>query len=137
MRLAAAWRSAASWSICGGLSGVMHAAARGSFEAGGTTVGLLPGSDRSEGNPYLSVVLATGLGQLRNGLLVAVVDGLVAVGSSWGTMNELALAMRSGKPVVRVGGWSLTTDVGAQVPFGTKADAPLAAITAVLEAIGH
>lgn len=52
-------------------------------------------------------------------------------------MNELALAMRSGKPVVRVGGWSLTTDVGAQVPFGTKADTPLGAITAVLEAIGH
>jgi uncharacterized protein (TIGR00725 family) len=123
--------------VCGGLAGVMQAAARGCVEAGGTTVGLLPGFDRSAGNPYLSVVLATGLGELRNGLLVTVVDGLIAVGSSWGTMSEQALALRSGKPVIRLGGWRLAAEDGTQLPFGAAVETPRAAVAAILEALEH
>lgn len=93
--------------VTGGLGGVMAAASRGAIEAGGTTLGLLPGDDREEGNPYLTVSLPTGLGEMRNALLVRSCDALVAVGGSWGTMSEIALAVRVGVPVVAIGGWRM------------------------------
>lgn len=93
--------------VCGGLGGVMAAACEGALERGGLTVGLLPGDDRSEGNPHLSVALPTGMGELRNGLVVRVCDAVIAVGGSWGTLSEIALAMRIGKPVVVIGGWPI------------------------------
>jgi uncharacterized protein (TIGR00725 family) len=92
--------------LTGGLGGVMAAAAEGAAEAGGTTIGLLPGTDRSAANRHLTVVIATGLGQLRNGLLVRAADGLAAVGGSWGTMSEIALAHRLGRPLVCLDGWT-------------------------------
>ncbi len=93
--------------VCGGLGGVMAAACRGASERGGLTVGLLPGSDRADGNPYLSVVLPTGLRELRNGLVVGVSDAVIAIGGSWGTLSEIALAMRAGKPTIVIGGWTV------------------------------
>ena len=93
--------------VCGGLGGVMEEACRGAAEAGGTTVGLLPGSQRSGGNPYLTVAVVTGLGELRNGLVVRTSDALVAVGGSWGTLSEVALALRTGKTVVGLAAWAL------------------------------
>lgn len=93
--------------VTGGLGGVMAAASRGAIEAGGTTLGLLPGDDREEGNPYLTVSLPTGLGEMRNALLVRTCDAVVAVGGSWGTMSEIALAVRIGVPVVSIGGWRM------------------------------
>jgi len=93
--------------VCGGLGGVMAAAAEGAVSRGGLAVGLLPGRDRGAGNPFLSVALPTGLGELRNGLVVGVSDAVIAIGGSWGTLSELALAMRTGKPVVVMGGWSV------------------------------
>ncbi|SEM23455.1 TIGR00725 family protein [Streptacidiphilus jiangxiensis] len=98
--------------VCGGLGGVMEAAARGASAAGGTTVGLLPGRDRSAGNPHLTVCLPTGLGELRNGLVVGTADAVIAVGGSWGTMSEIALALRTGKPVVALAGWDLRPPSG-------------------------
>ena len=86
--------------VTGGLGGVMAGAARGCTEAGGTSVGLLPGEDRAAANPYLTLALPTGLGELRNGLLVRASEVIIAVGSSWGTLSEVALARRSGVPVV-------------------------------------
>jgi uncharacterized protein (TIGR00725 family) len=86
--------------VCGGLGGVMEAAALGARIARGTVVGLLPGADRADGNPHLTVALPTGLGELRNGLLVRVSDAVIAVGGNWGTLSEVALAMRTGVPVV-------------------------------------
>jgi uncharacterized protein (TIGR00725 family) len=83
----------------------MAAACEGAFEHGGLTVGLLPGRDRIEANPHLSVALPTGMGELRNGLIVRACDAVIAVGGSWGTLSEIALAMRTGKPVVVIGGW--------------------------------
>ncbi len=77
--------------VTGGLHGVMAAACRGASSAGGMTVGLLPGDDRAAGNQWLSVALPTGLGELRNGLVVRAADVVVAVGGSWGTLSEVAL----------------------------------------------
>lgn len=91
--------------VTGGLGGVMAAVCRGAREAGGLTVGLLPGDDRAEGNAFLDVALTTGLGEMRNGLLVRVCDALVCVGGSWGTLSEVALAVRTGVPVVSIDGW--------------------------------
>jgi uncharacterized protein (TIGR00725 family) len=93
--------------VCGGGPGVMEAVCRGARSAGGVTVGLLPGLDRAEGNPYLSVSVPTGLGQGRNLLLVRSSDALVAVGGGFGTLSEIALALRTGTPVIGLATWSL------------------------------
>jgi len=86
--------------LSGGYGGVMEAASRGASEAGGLVLGLLMGTDPREGNPYLTVALPTGLGHVRNALVVQFSWALVAVGWSLGTLNELSLALRIGKPVV-------------------------------------
>jgi len=99
--------------VCGGLGGVMAAASRGAGEAGGVTVGLLPGTDRAAANPWVTVVIATGLGELRNGLVVRAADGLVAVGGSFGTLSEIALALKLGRPVVGVGTWDIAAPVAS------------------------
>jgi uncharacterized protein (TIGR00725 family) len=117
--------------LCGGLGGVMAAAVAGCAEEGGTSVGLLPGSDRSAAAPGLTVALPTGLGELRNGLLVRCCDALVAVGGSWGTLSEVALARRTGVPVVVLGGWSVRTPDGEQ-PLGEPADDPEDAVRRAL-----
>jgi len=101
--------------VCGGLGGVMEAACRGAREAGGTTVGILPGFDRSVANPYVDVAIATGLGEARNALVVRAADALVAVGGSWGTLSEIALARRGEKRVVGIGTWSLSRPGGEPV----------------------
>ncbi len=86
--------------LSGGYGGVMEAASRGAREAGGLVIGLLMGTDPLEGNPHLTVALPTGLGHVRNALVVQSSWALVAVGWSLGTLNELSLALRIGKPVV-------------------------------------
>ncbi|CAN5121119.1 TIGR00725 family protein [soil metagenome] len=93
--------------VTGGLAGVMAAAAAGVAEAGGTAVALLPGTDRTAASAGHSVVIATGMGEMRNALLVRSVDALIAVGGSWGTLSEMALAARTGVPVLAVGSWEL------------------------------
>ena len=101
--------------VTGGGSGVMAAASRGAVDAGGTTLGILPGGDRREANPWLTVSVPTGIGELRNGLLVRSVDALVAIGGSWGTLSEIALACRTGVPVWSVAGWDLPAEGGPVV----------------------
>jgi uncharacterized protein (TIGR00725 family) len=93
--------------VTGGLGGVMAAASRGAVEAGGTTVGVLPGLDRATANPYLTVALPTGLGEARNALVVRAADVVIAVGGEWGTLSEIALAMKTGTPVVGIATWEL------------------------------
>jgi uncharacterized protein (TIGR00725 family) len=93
--------------VTGGLGGIMEAACQGATSAGGVTVGLLPGSDRGDGNEYLTVSLPTGIGELRNGLVVRAADAVIAVGGSWGTLSEIALALRTGRTVVGLGAWPL------------------------------
>lgn len=93
--------------ITGGLGGVMAAACQGAAEAGGTTVGILPGADRAAANPGLGIAIATGLGELRNGLIVRAADSLIAIGGAFGTLSEVALALKTGVPVVGLGTWEL------------------------------
>ena len=92
--------------VTGGLGGVMAAAAAGAASAGGTVVGLLPGLDRAAASAGHSVVIPTGLGELRNGLLVRACNAVIAVGGSWGTQSEIALAVTNGIPVHVVAGWA-------------------------------
>jgi uncharacterized protein (TIGR00725 family) len=121
--------------LCGGLGGVMEAAARGASQAGGSSLGILPGGDRSAANPYVTVALATGLGELRNALLVRCSDAVLAVGGSWGTMSEVTLAVRLGKPVVSLRGWSVI-DPGGTAPGGIiAAESPRGAVQALLSPI--
>jgi uncharacterized protein (TIGR00725 family) len=119
--------------VCGALGGVMEAAALGAAQAGGASLGILPGDDRSAANPHLTMVVASGLGELRNGLLVRASDAVVAVGCSWGTLSELALAVRIGRPVVALGCWSLSDRAGNRVAGVREAETPVAAVAAVFE----
>src|SRR6266404_3228270 len=93
--------------VCGGLSGVMEAACRGARREGGLTVGLLPGTDRATANPHVAVAIATGLGELRNGLVVRAADAVIAVGGEFGTLSEIGFALKLGKRVVGLGTWDL------------------------------
>ncbi len=93
--------------VCGGLGGVMAAACRGASEAGGTTVGILPGPDRDAANDWVTVAIPTGLGELRNGLVIRAADAVIAVGGAYGTLSEIALALKTGVPVVGVASWEI------------------------------
>jgi len=109
--------------VCGGLGGVMEAACRGARSRGGMTVGLLPGVDRGEANGWVQVALPTGLGEARNALIVRAADALVAVGGSWGTLSEIALAMRTGVPVIGLATWELEGIATAEDPAAAVAGA--------------
>ena len=110
--------------ICGGGAGVMAAVARGARAAGGVVVGVGPGTDRRDAPEDLTVSLATDLGQARNAVIVASADAVVAVGGSWGTLSEIALARRRGVPVVVLDGWQVRDAGGA--PLGGFLDATTA-----------
>jgi len=86
--------------LCGGRGGVMAAAARGAREGGGITVGILPGANRSEANPYLSIALPTGLGDARNAVIACAADAVIAIGGGYRTLSEVALALKKGKTVI-------------------------------------
>jgi uncharacterized protein (TIGR00725 family) len=120
--------------VCGGGGGVMEAVCRGARSAGGTTVGLLPGLDRADGNPHLTVAVPTGMGQGRNLLLVRSSDALVAVGGGFGTLSEIALALRTGIPVIGLATWSLHLDDRLVPAFPVAPDADAAARLALAAA---
>lgn len=118
--------------VCGGLGGVMEAACRGARSAGGTTIGLLPGGDRRAGNEWLTVALPTGMGELRNGLIVRACDALVALGGGPGTLSEIALALKIGRPVVGLRTWSLAREGETAVELFDRVGDPAAAVTRAL-----
>lgn len=93
--------------VCGGLGGVMEAAARGATEADGVAIGILPDRDRDLGNKYLSYSVATGVGEARNLAVVCSADAVIAVGGEYGTLSEIGLAKKVGRPVVSLGSWDL------------------------------
>jgi uncharacterized protein (TIGR00725 family) len=93
--------------VCGGLGGVMEAACRGASRSGGITVGILPGPDREAANEWVTVAIATGLGELRNGLIVRAADAVIAVGGAHGTLSEIAFALKTGTPVIGLGTWEI------------------------------
>ena len=94
--------------VCGGLGGVMTAAARGAKAGGGTTIGILPGESRAEANPWIDHAVVTGIGHARNLAVVASGDAVIAVAGEWGTLAEIGLARKLGRPVVVLEpGWEL------------------------------
>jgi uncharacterized protein (TIGR00725 family) len=91
--------------VCGGLGGVMEAAARGARDAGGDVIGILPGDDPAAANEHVSHVVATGAGEARNLAVVASAQAVIAVGGEWGTLAEIAFARRLGRPVIALESW--------------------------------
>lgn len=114
--------------ICGGFGGVMEAAARGATEAGGVAIGVLPDEDRGRANEYLSYSIATGTGQARNLAVVCSGDVVVAVGGEYGTLSEIGLALKVGRPVVALSSW----DLGEHVVVASTAEGAVAAAFAAI-----
>lgn len=117
--------------VSGGLGGVMEAACRGSKSGGGTTVGILPGPDRSAANDWIDIAIPTGLGEARNALVVRAADAIIAVGGEYGTLSEIALGLKAGKPVIGIGTWVLGRDPDPIV----RASDPEAAVTLAIGAL--
>jgi uncharacterized protein (TIGR00725 family) len=124
--------SAGATVICGGLGGVMAGACRGAKAVGGITVGILPGRDRRAANQWVDVVIPTGLGEARNALVVGAAAVVIAVDGEYGTLSEIALALRAGIPVIGVATWSLVKPDGDMdsgiVPIGDPHEAAAAAM---------
>lgn len=96
--------------VTGGLGGVMRAASRGAVSAGGMTIGILPGSDAREANEYVRLSIPTGLGVMRNLVVVTAADAVVAVGGRHGTLSEIGLALRMGRHVVALSSWRVESE---------------------------
>lgn len=115
--------------VCGGLGGVMEEAARGAAEAGGETLGILPGNGHAEGNRHLSISVPTGLGHARNAVIAACADGVIAVGGEYGTLSEIAISLKMGKPVAVIGPWS-------SIPGVYQAETPASAVAHIKSRLG-
>jgi len=115
--------------VCGGLGGVMAAAARGAAEAGGLTVGVLPGRLATDANPWIALPLPTAMGEGRNVLVVRFADAVIAIGGEWGTLSEIALAQKIGRPVILLEPSAIAAHLGIQI-----APDPEAAVQAALAA---
>ena len=113
--------------ICGGLSGVMAAACKGARSAGGRTVGILPGSRREDANPYVDIPIVTGMGEARNVIVVSSGQAVIAISGEYGTLSEIAHALRNNIPVVGLGTWSLTK--------GGRADGSIIAAESAKDAV--
>ena len=105
--------------VCGGLGGVMEAAARGAKAEGGLTAGILPQNDAKEANQFIDIPIATGLGIGRNVIIARTADAMIAVGGEYGTLSEIAFALQMGKPVVGIKTW----DIKGVIPAENAADA--------------
>jgi len=121
--------------VCGGLTGVMEAACRGARHAGGQTVGILPGTDRGEANPYVDVAIPTGLGQMRNAVIALTSDVIIAVGGGFGTLSEIGHALRFGKVVIGLHTWEITKD-GVPAPI-VMVETPQHALAEVARALAQ
>jgi len=114
--------------VCGGRGGVMSAASAGVRDAGGLVIGILPGEDRTSGNEHLSVSIATGLGEARNAIIARACDSMIAVGGEYGTLSEMALALKMRKRVISLRSWRVDAGV-------IQANSPEEAVTAALEGL--
>jgi uncharacterized protein (TIGR00725 family) len=116
--------------VCGGLGEVMAAAARGAKQVGGTTIGILPGTDRSAASEWIDHVVVTGLGHARNAIVAASGDAVIAVGGAYGTLSEIAFAKILGRPVVIL-------EPGLEVDGVPRAASPAEAVELVLNSLGR
>jgi uncharacterized protein (TIGR00725 family) len=115
--------------ICGGLRGVMEGAAKGVREAGGITIGIVPGENKQSANPYIDIVIATNMGHARNIILAHTCDGGIAVTGSLGTLSEIAITLKLGKPIVGLNSWNVD-------PRIIPCDTPVEAVDKIIELIG-
>ena len=106
--------------VCGGLGGVMEAAAKGAKSAGGLTVGVLPGGSRSDANPYIDIAIATNMGHARNAIIAHTCDALIAVGGRYGTLSEISFGLALGKRVVSLKSWDVDPGI---ITAGTPEEA--------------
>ena len=132
-RVGAAVGRAGAVLLSGGRGGVMEAASRGAAEAGGVVVGILPGFRRQDANRWVTVPIVTGMDQARNVILVRSCDALIAVGGMYGTLSEIALALKLGIPVVGLGTWRLRQPAGRRVPI-IRVATPEAAVRRAIRA---
>jgi uncharacterized protein (TIGR00725 family) len=119
--------------VCGGRGGVMEAACRGAKAEGGLTVGILPGEDRRQANAFVDVALPSGLGEARNALIARAADVVIAIAGEFGTLSEIALALKMGKPVIGLGTWELSK-AGRPVEAILPARDPAEAVAIALRA---
>jgi uncharacterized protein (TIGR00725 family) len=117
--------------VCGGGAGVMEAAARGASAEGGVSVGVLPGPNRTAANRHLTVSLPTAMGEMRNVLVVRAADALIAIAGEFGTLSEIAFAVKTGVPVVGLRTWELARD-GKRVDAFVRVDSPERAVDEAL-----
>ncbi len=117
--------------VCGGLDGVMAAACRGAKAAGGLTIGILPGNRRADANPWVDVPVVTGLGEARNVLVVRTAQAVIAIGGEYGTLSEIAFALKLGVPVVGLNTWQLAKR-GQIVPAFVEVQNPEMAVEMAL-----
>jgi uncharacterized protein (TIGR00725 family) len=110
--------------VTGGLGGVMRAASRGAAAGGGMTIGILPGADAAEANEYVKLAIPTGLGVVRNLVVVTSADAVVAVGGRHGTLSEIGLALRMGREVVALSSWRVESDQRVSGPRVHRARDP-------------
>jgi len=118
--------------ICGGRGGVMAAACRGAKSAGGLTIGVLPGDSAAEANPYVDIPIITGMGEARNIIIVRTAHAVIAVGGEFGTLSEIAFALKLGRPVVGLGTWELSKE-GHPVQAILRASTPAEAVQLALD----
>jgi len=121
--------------VCGGLGGVMDAVARGAAAAGGMVIGILPGETRSGASLHLTVAIPTGLGEARNALIARSADAVIAIGGEWGTLSEIALARKMGKPVIGLATWELAKGA-APIEDVARAGTPDQAVALALKTLG-
>jgi uncharacterized protein (TIGR00725 family) len=114
--------------VCGGGRGVMEAASRGARAAGGTVLGILPGENHHQGNRHLSLSVATGLGEARNAVIARTCDAMIAVGGEYGTLSEIALALKMDKPVVGLQTWRVDPPQECGVRGIVYAETPAGAV---------
>ncbi len=121
--------------LCGGRGGVMEAAARGARAAGGLTLGVLPGKDERESPPnaFIDVAVFTGMGEARNWINVCSSHAIIAIGGGFGTLSEIGLALKLGRPVVLLASWSCSIDgAGPKLPHASGAEEAVAMAFAAL-----
>ena len=97
--------------VCGGMTGVMEGAARGAKEAGGMTIGILPGNNADDANQYIDIPIVTGMGKARNSIVVLTSDVVIAIHGQYGTLTEVAYALHFGIPVVSLNSWQVSDDI--------------------------
>jgi uncharacterized protein (TIGR00725 family) len=119
--------------VCGGLGGVMEAACRGAQRAGGLTIGILPGSEASEVNDHVDVAIPTGIGEARNALVACSASAVIAIGGRYGTLSEIAFALKRGIPVIGIGTWRLAPPGGGMSGSIIHIDDPVEAARRALD----